>query len=406
MRETLDSDLLAFLFWLFVGPAALAALLSIHSGRKFQEFVEDEIVGEPDPDLEPYQPPATLFLPVRGADHDLAANLRSLSAQDYPDYDLIVVCRDADDPAVSTARHTLGPDFRLVVAGPPPDDTGEKVYNLLQAVEQARPESEVFVFADSDGQVGGEWLRHLIQPLGGEAVGAATGFRWHFPEEGGFWPLLRSAWDATIAGSMRPDGKNFAWGGAMAIRREVFDRSEVARYWRGTVSDDYRLTQAIHDAGLELRFVPKAMAATTGSCSREEFLHWTTRQLTITKVYRANLWTAGLVAHIVYCGAMVAGAVACLLGEPIGLGALVVTQLPGMAKGAMRGYAGRLMFPEREEWFDRHGWSYFWLTPAATWIWLYAFMTSAATRTIHWRGYVYELPASDRTRRVQGPAAS
>ncbi|MBI1357194.1 MAG: glycosyltransferase [Acidobacteria bacterium] len=398
--------MLTFLFWFFVGPAALAAALSIRSGRRFQDYVESEILGEPDPDEAPYQPPVTLFLPVRGADHDLAANLRSLQAQDYPDYELIVVCRDADDPAVAAARLVLGDGFRLVVAGAPPDHTGEKVHNLLEAVRQARPESEAFAFADSDGRVAAGWLANLIQPLGREGVGAATGFRWHFPEEGGFWPLLRSAWDATIVGSMRPDGKNFAWGGGMAIRREVFESAEVARYWQGTVSDDYRLTQAIHDAGLELRFAPKAMVATTGSCSRDEFLAWTTRQLTITKVYRKNLWTAGLIAHIVYCGAMVAGMVACLLGEPIGLGALVVTQAPGMAKGASRGYAGRLMFPDREDWFDRHGWCYFWLTPIATWIWLYAFLTSAATRTIRWRGYVYELPSAETTRLVEGPASS
>ena len=398
--------LLVFLFWFFVGPAALAAALSIRSGRKFQDYVESEILGEPDPDERPYQPPATLFLSVRGADHDLASNLASLRSQSYPDYELIVVCRDAADPAVAAARLVLGDGFRLVVAGPPPDDTGEKVHNLLQAVRQARPESEVFAFADSDGQVTPAWLGNLIQPLGGEGVGAATGFRWHFPEDGGFWPLMRSAWDATIAGSMRPDGKNFAWGGGMAIRREVFEAAQVADYWRGTVSDDYRLTQAIHDAGLKLRFAPKAMVGTPGACSRDELLAWTTRQLTITKVYRKNLWVAGLAAHIVYCGAMVAGVAACLLGEPIGLAALVVTQVPGMAKGASRGYAGRLMFPEREEWFDRHGWSYFWLTPAATWLWLYAFLTSAMTRTIRWRGYVYELPAADRTRRIEGPSAS
>lgn len=388
-----------------MGPAALAAVLSIQSGRKFQDYVEADILGEPDPDEQPYHPPATLFLPVRGADHDLTANLRSLFEQTYPDYELVLVCRDADDPAVAAARLTLGEDFRLIVAGPPPNDTGEKVHNLLEAVRQARSESEVYAFADSDGQVSAEWLGNLIQPLGEEGVGAATGFRWHFPEDGGFWPLLRTVWDATIAGSMRPDGKNFAWGGGMAIRREVFEQARVAEYWTGTVSDDYRLTQAIHDAKLDLKFAPKAMVATTGSCTRDEFLSWTTRQLTITKVYRANLWTAGLVAHIVYCGAMVAGVAACALGDPIGLAALVVTQAPGMAKGAMRGYTGRLMFPAREEWFDRHGWSYFWLTPVATWVWLYAFVTSAATRTIRWRGYVYELPASDRTKLIEDPAA-
>ena len=92
----------------------------------------------------------------------------------------------------------------------------------------------------------------------------------------------------------------------------------------------------------------------------------------------------------------------CLLmaatGNPIGLGALVVILAPGMAKGAMRGYAGRLMFPAREEWFDRFGWAYFWYTPIATWIWLYAFAGSARTRVIRWRGSAYELQGPDRTR--------
>ena len=78
----------------------------------------------------------------------------------------------------------------------------------------------------------------------------------------------------------------------------------------------------------------------------------------------------------------------------------------GMAKGGMRGYAARLMFPDREEWLDRHGWAYFWLTPIATWIWLYAFARSAVTRRIEWRGNVYELLSAERTRCVSGPTAS
>jgi cellulose synthase/poly-beta-1,6-N-acetylglucosamine synthase-like glycosyltransferase len=391
------------LFWAFAGPAVFAAMLSIRSGRKYQDFIETELLGEPDPDEKPYAPLATVIVPVRGADHDLAENLRSLAGQDYPDYELLVACRSADDEAVRVARMTLAGGFRLVVAGPPPDGTGEKVHNLARAVEQARAESEILAFADSDAQVAPGWLGRLVQPLADERVGAATGFRWYFPENGGFWPLMRSVWDSTIAGQMRPDGKNFAWGGSMALRRETFEGTKVAEHWRGAVSDDYRLTHAIEDAGLGIRFAPRAMAATTGSCSREEFLDWAVRQMKITRVYRHKLWLAGLAAHVVYCGAMALCVAAMLMGDLTGLGALVVTTIPGMAKGAMRGYCGRLMFPEREDWFDRHGWAYFWLTPLATWVWLWAFVGSAGSRAIRWRGYVYELVSRSETRVLERP---
>lgn len=395
--------MLEFFFWLFVGAATPASALAIRSGKRFQQHVEGELLGEPDPDEPVFSGPVSLILPVRGSDHDLAGNLWSLAAQDYPDYELIVVCRDADDPAVQTAQLTLGDAFRLVVAGPPPEGMGEKVHNLLRAVEESRPESEAFAFADSDGQVASGWLRSLVGPLAESGVGATTGFRWYFPEDGGFWPLLRSSWDSVIAGMMRDDGKNFAWGGATALTRETFERARVAEFWAGAVSDDYRVMHAMQKADLGIRFVPGAMAATTGPCAAGEFLDWTVRQLTITKAYRKPMWVAGFVAHVVYCGAFVMSLAMLAGGSGLGLIGLAVTQLPGMAKGAMRGYAGRLMFPERDAWFDRHGWAYFWLTPIATWVWMYAFWRSAWTRRIRWRGYEYELVSESETRVVGAP---
>ncbi len=401
--------MLSFLFWFFVAPAALAALFSIRTGRNYLEYVEAALrtpADEDDPDEPPpYHPPATLIVPVKGLDHDLSENLRSLAAQDYPDYELIVVCRSASDEALRVARLALDGKARVVLADQPPADTGEKVHNLLHAVRLARLESEVFVFADSDGQVTAGWLRALVHPLGDDSVGATTGFRWYFPEDGGFWPLLRSVWDSTIAGNMSPKDRNFAWGGGMAVRRETFERTRVAEFWKGAVSDDYRLTAALNEAKLGIRFVPGAMVATTGGCSRQEFLDWARRQLVITKVYRKKLWVAGFISHVFYCGAMVMSLVMALAGNPLALAGFVVTVIPGMGKGGMRGYAAQLMFPEREEWLHHYSWIYFWLVPIATWVWLYTFVGSAMTRKIEWRGNVYELIAPDQTRSLSGPAA-
>ncbi len=392
--------MLEVFFSVFAVLAVLAALLSVKNGRDYLQYVQERMAAADDPDADPYAPKATLILPVRGADHDLAANLRSLGTQDYPDYELIVVCRSESDPAVSAARMTLGENFRLVVSGEPPADTGEKIHNLIAAVSAARRESEVFVFADSDGQARADWLRRLVAPLEEEALGATTAFRWHFPEKGGFWPLLRSLWDAVIAGSMNPKDKNFAWGGATAIHREVFDSAAVADFWRGTVSDDCRLQAALKAAGRGVRFIPEAMVAATGQCSAGEFLDWAVRQLVITRVYRFDLWLPAFLSHAVYCAAMLLSLVQLAAGNLLGLAVLTIVLVAGMAKGSMRSYAAALMFPEREDWLAANGWAYFWMAPIATWVWLYVLVRSSLTRRIAWRGYVYNLIAKDKTERI------
>ena len=404
--------MLSFLFWLFVVPAGAAALLSVRTGQRYREYVEAELRA---PELDvpgdeegadqtraDYLPAVSLILPVKGLDSGLAENIKSLAGQDYPDFELLIVSRDAADPAVQAARTLLGDRARFLVAGEAPGGTGEKVHNLTVAVDQVRPESEVLAFADSDGQVSAGWLRALVAPLADESLGATTGFRWHFPSGGGFGSLLRSVWDSTIAGNMSPKDNNFAWGGATAIRRKTFDAARVLEFWRGTVSDDYRLSAAMNVAKLGIRFVPGAMVATTGNCSGGEFLRWATRQMIITKVYRRNLWLAGFLAHVFYCGAMLASLGMLVFGEaPWGFGGLILTIVPGMGKGEMRGYVARLMFPEREEWLDRFGWAYFWMVPIVTWTWLYVFVASSLTRRIEWRGYVYELLSAEETRIVR-----
>ena len=74
-----------------------------------------------------------------------------------------------------------------------------------------------------------------------------------------------------------------------------------------------------------------------------------------------------------------------------------------MAMGGMRGYAATLMFPDREDWLAAHGWAYFWMTPIATWVWLYGFIRSGLTRRIEWRGYVYELVGKEKTKLLEAP---
>jgi cellulose synthase/poly-beta-1,6-N-acetylglucosamine synthase-like glycosyltransferase len=113
------------------------------------------------------------------------------------------------------------------------------VQNLQVAVRATRKRSQILAFADSDGRVTRRWLRALAAPLGEPGVGAATGYRWFIPVPPAFWALMRGVWDAVVAGTLGPGDNRFAWGGAMAIRKETFLEARVAEYWKNTLSDDY-----------------------------------------------------------------------------------------------------------------------------------------------------------------------
>lgn len=318
-------------------------------------------------------------------------NLAALAAQDYPDYELIVVAHCAADVPAGV----LPSGVRVVLSHAVEPGTGEKVLNLRTAVRFARKDSVVLAFADSDGRVSRTWLRALAGPLAGcgteNRVGAVTGYRWYAPAPPDFWSLMRGVWDAVIAGTMPTASAAFAWGGSMAICRETFFAIRVPEYWRDTVSDDYALSDAVHRAGLDIVFAPGAMAVSTDSTSAREFLRWARRQLTITRVYRPRLWWMALAAHVFYCGGMLAAIVASINGHRGAEWVLIAQLSPGMLKGANRATLAKAELPEYKAWFDRHAWVHALWVPLGTWIWLIVLLMSACGNSIVWRGNRYHL---------------
>jgi cellulose synthase/poly-beta-1,6-N-acetylglucosamine synthase-like glycosyltransferase len=378
-----------FWFWFFAGPALVLALLSLRGERKRAAYVAAQLAEAPPASL----PPATVIVPVKGVDHGLRENLAALAAQDYPDYELIVAAQCAADiPAGVLPAHV-----RVVLAHAAEPSTGEKVLNLRTAVRFARKSSLLFAFADSDGLVSRTWLRALAAPLATSPadarVGASTGYRWYAPDPPDFWSLLRSVWDAVIAGTFGPGSNAFAWGGSMAIRREVFQAVRVPDFWRDTVSDDFALSEAVRSAGFRIVFAPGAMAVSTAPATGREFLAWARRQLTITRVYRPRLWWTALAAHIFYCGGMAAAILASIHGSRGAEWVLLAQLSPGMLKGANRATLAKAELPAYKAWFDRHAWVHTLWVPLATWIWLIVLVASACGNEIEWRGNRYRLRA-------------
>jgi cellulose synthase/poly-beta-1,6-N-acetylglucosamine synthase-like glycosyltransferase len=148
-----------------------------------------------------YAPRVALFCPVKGAEPGLEQNISALASFDYPDYEIFFSMASGDDPARKIIeRITAGSKHKvhIVIAGKP-NGCGEKVNNLRAAIQKATNGFDVYVFVDSDGRPGRGWLSRIVAPLADANLGAVTTFRWFFPQIGGFWSAMASAWNAPAA---------------------------------------------------------------------------------------------------------------------------------------------------------------------------------------------------------------
>lgn len=340
-------------------------------------------------------PRVVVFCPCRGADAGFRENVRSILNQEYPHYRAVFIVDSAQDPA---ARLLAGMNATVIVAGDAVD-CGQKVHNLVHGVENAAGDAEVFVFCDVDARFPREWLTRLVAPLDGRDVAVSTGYRWYAAEQGGLPSLLRSSWNASVVTTLSGRGRNFAWGGSMAMRREVFEEIGVRKAWNGAVSDDYAVTHAAVRSRKRIVFVPQCLIPSYGSCTWSELLEFTTRQILITRVYDPSSWRLALVTQSIFNVAFWAG---LLLPWPFWLVTLALWILAGI-KSFMRYQAVATVLPEGA--LSKHRSSYILLAPLTALLFEYNLLRSAASRSITWRQIRYRLISPDRTEVYRGDAA-
>lgn len=365
-----------------------------------------------------YQPKAVIILPCKGLEHGLEQNLEAYCNQDYREYDLIVVTESEHDPAYKLISKVIKQSRRsawLVVAGEAAD-CGQKVHNLLSALETLNAVDrrvEILVFADSDARPSRKWLSELVAPLDEKRVGATTGFRWYLaPTADGnqsasvtarLSALLLAVWNSSAL-SLMGERSGFAWGGATALRRELFDQLEMRRRWAGALSDDYVLTSALHEIGLRIKFVPGALTASHASGGLRELVEFTTRQMKITRVYAPRFWRLALVTNSIFnltlWGGLIWSAWAAInggltAGVPIALGLALFL---GAATVWVRLIvAARLLKAERMQ-ILRERWLQPLVGPLASALYLANLVLSFGSRRIVWRGIGYELISPSETR--------
>lgn len=394
-----------FAFYFFAAALILLSIKSLLGGINYLRFFQTEI-AKPQSEFTPF---VSVIAPCRGLDPELEVNLQSLFELDYPKYEVIFVVDDAADPAVAVinrVRTGSNSDWVLssVVIANKTKTSSQKVENLREAVLHTLPESEAFVFVDSDARPSPEWLRSLVAPLADEKVGAATGYRWFIANKPTLASELRSAWNASIATALGPNtNSNFCWGGSMSIRRDTFERMNMRERWKGTLSDDFAVTRAMNEAKLPIIFVPQALTASVENCTFAQMLEFTTRQMKITRVYATPLWILSYFGSVLFNAVMIASILIAILNTPnsipffIAVGTFLIVAICSTGKSWLRLEAVKLVLPQHREALKKQfiPQNILWIvTPA---IFLYNCIAASVSRQMAWRGTVYELKSPTET---------
>jgi ceramide glucosyltransferase len=336
-------------------------------------------------------------------------NLTALCEFDHQNYEVFFALASESDPAASIVKRVVAGSrgkAHLIFAGAP-EGCGEKVSNLRAAIEQLPPDFELLVFADSDGRPGRSWLRRLSGPLRDSQIGATTTMRWLISNNNELPSLLLAAWNAPIVTMLGENtARNFCWGGGTAVRRAIFDQSAVLEEWEHSVSDDYSMTTALQRRNLPIVFLPECLTASFVETDLDGLMEFTNRQILITRVYSPKMWMIAGLTHLLFCATMVMGILVTLKNLFTGHPAMqfaALTFLPlllGAIRGAIRVTAAQDALPSLKSQIQNQSWVHLVLGTLIPFLYAVNFIASLATRTIRWRGIVYELISPQQTRIV------
>lgn len=258
--------------WLLASVVALGLAALV-----LMAFAQYRHLTAPDP-----RPPATwdgvsILKPLKGVDAGLEENLRSFFRLDYPEYEVLLGVRDADDPAIEVARRVAAAHPRIpscVVVDGREVGLNPKVNNLANLARHAR--HDVLLISDSNIRVDRAYLKDLVSHLGRSGVGLVSS-------------PIRAMQGRTFAASLESLQLNtFVMGGvaalhglfggvcvvgkSMLIPKSVLDRLGGFRFLGRYLAEDQVCGEAVARLGLRVALSSRPIENTLGALDVRGFL--------------------------------------------------------------------------------------------------------------------------------------
>ena len=237
-------------------------------------------------------PKVAVIMPCKGTDVGFQDNLELLLKQEYPDWSLHFSVATADDlaiPFLSSIVQRNPQKYHLYIAGLR-QGCGQKMNNMVHAVQQVDQDTEILVFLDGDTSLHSKYIQNLVQGLMLENVGASTGYHVFLPEHDTYASRLRSMWAMAGALVLSDQNINFAIGAATAMRKKTFDELQIGNKLLQTLSDTFVFTNEIKKAGLRVEFLPSCFFISRDDSNLKEVTAWSNRLTLLSKVYSFKLW--------------------------------------------------------------------------------------------------------------------
>ncbi len=315
--------------------------------------------GLPQPEIPGVEPRVAVILPVKGTGH-LTALLPRLRAQNYGAYRIVAAVESEDDPAfarLSAAAAEPGAPIEVVVAGLA-ENAGQKVWNLLAALERLTPADEVVAFIDADTLPTPLWLPRLIAVLVNSGRPVATGYRWMIPTDDRWSSAALAAANNGIAALPRGGlPMTIVWGGSVAIRRTTLEAIRLEDYWRGAISDDLQMAEALRNAGLLAHAPRQALLLSPVCCSWPGFVAFGLRQYRLVWLHSPRRWAIAMACLWAPVIAFFCAAPALAAGSPFAWAAAAVLVGLGEARARLRRDIQAALWPDacgpRRRWVER-----------------------------------------------------
>jgi len=349
-------------------------------------------------------PRAAVILSLRGGDPFLSRCIGGLLTQDYPNYDVLFVVDNEEDPAMPILKQMLkGTRFdryRVEVLTNPLSTCSLKCSGLVQAIESLPASTKIVAFLDADTIPHATWLRELCTGLEANDVGAATGNRWYRPTQTSQGSLIRYLWNAAAIVQMYWYG--IAWGGTLAMKLDSMRRAGILESWRRAYAEDTMVRASLAKIGEKVVFVPSLMMINREDCTVASFQSWVKRQLLSARLYHP-FWILvvghGIGSALVFLWGFGLCAAAAVQGDIIGAASVFLALfffhgfltclLPWMERAVFDIAKER---GEEDSWPNRPSWlAVFWLGLATQWIYSWALLSCLFLKRFNWRGIDYEV---------------
>ncbi|MEM9413349.1 MAG: glycosyltransferase family 2 protein, partial [Planctomycetota bacterium] len=229
--------------------------------------------------------PAAVIVCVRGIDPSLRHCIDALSQQDYPDYVVHIVVDHVNDPSHKILNELAkkSSQFQIHILEDQFETCSLKCSSLIHAYSKLSSDTEIIAHLDTDTVPNTHWLRLLATELNDSEVGAVCGVRWYRPQKSNPGSLVRQIWNAAAVVQMF--WYDIAWGGSMALKREVVVQTDLLERWKHALCEDTMLSQVLSGTPFQFRYVLHQIIENDETTTVSTLVSWITRQLITARLY-------------------------------------------------------------------------------------------------------------------------